>query len=205
MITPDDIRKSTNVSGYAHVGLVAGPSRGDSPPYYQAYEGGGRGGDWKGPARATAEEAAQDYCDRANGGLIKPPSDPKGRGGVRLAGHKFDVEPDPIPTDIEAAYGMIRDFKAQQAGKQGYVYLIVEDVPGAMFGKVGYSVNPQKRVAELQTGNPRPLKLYASKLGTLEDEIAIHRRHIDNNVLQEWFRLTPPLLSEFPADDKEDA
>ena len=199
MITVDDLRKPANVSGFAQVGLVDGPSR-TSPPYYQAYEKGGRKGHWKGPARATALEAAQDYCDRANGGQLAPAAQ-----RLKSAGHNGVRAQVEIPSDIEAAYGMIKDYRAQQAGKQGYVYLIVEgrgpeDV--LVYGKIGFSTNPQARVRELQTGNPRPLRLYYSRPGTLEDERAIHNRHIDKNVLQEWFLIDKELLLEWDADHR---
>ena len=199
MLSPDDIRKPSNVSGFAHVGLVEGPSRPGAAPYYQAYEKGGRKGDWKGPARGTAEEAAQDYCDRANGGQLAPSN------RLKSAGHNGQRAQVEIPSDIEAAYGMIKDFRAQQAGKQGYVYLIVEsrgpeDV--LCYGKIGFSTNPQARVRELQTGNPRVLRLYASKPGTLEDERAIHARHIEKNVMQEWFAIDRELLLEWDTDHR---
>lgn len=196
MITLKDIRKPTNVSGFTHVGLVAGPSRAQSRPYFQAYENGGRRGDWKGPARLTANEAAQDYCDRMNGlGVTPTPM-------LKSAGHEAKRDSLPSDPEVEHALGVLRDAKAQLEGKQGYVYLIIEEHPGGAlkFAKVGYSTNPRARVAELQTGNPRPLSLHLMKEGTIEEEAAIHQRHIRQNVLQEWFRVTPELLLEWDVE-----
>ena len=44
---------------------------------------------------------------------------------------------------------------------QGYVYLIEEDNPGAgaLYFKIGKTVDPNKRISDLQTGNPRKLNM----------------------------------------------
>jgi hypothetical protein len=196
MITPNDIRKPSNVSGFAHVGLVRGPSRGGSRAYFQAYENGGRGGDWKGPARATADQAAQDYCSRANGKGTAAPI------VLKSAGHTGKRQSLPMNEEVQEALGILRDARAARAGKQGYVYLIVEDLPGGalVYGKVGFSTNPQARVAELQTGNPRKLRLAYSKPGTEADEAALHAKYAHKNVLQEWFYITKELLLEWDAE-----
>jgi hypothetical protein len=200
-ITPRDLRKPRNASGYRQVGRVGGqPSRGNSRTYFQAFEGRGRTGDWKGPARRTGLEAAQDYCDRVNGlGVVPSPS-------LKTAGHEYTIDKIDHDPEYQAALGVIRDRSAQRAGKRGYVYLIVEDIAGGglEYGKIGYSTNPRKRVAELQTGNPRPLRLHLMKPGTEADERAIHMKYIDDNVLQEWFRLTKPLLLEWDAEHQVD-
>lgn len=212
VVTPDQIANSKRKSGYNHVTNDGGvkPYRASSgrkwlKPHETEYVF------WRGPRRATALEAAQDYCDYVNSSPISP-SVPVGRAGVKRARHTYTAEIPEIPSDIEAAYGMIRDYKAQLSGKvDGYVYLIIEENVGGglTYGKIGYSTNPRKRVAELQTGNPRPLKLYAAKLGTLDDEAALHRRHIDKNILQEWFHLDAELLLEWSTDEivygKEDS
>jgi hypothetical protein len=159
---------------------------------------------WRGTTRKTALEAAQDYCAYVNGNKVLAPTP------LKSAGH--EVKRDSLPSDpeVEHALGVLRDAKAQQEGKQGYVYLIIEEHPGGAlkFAKVGYSTNPRARVAELQTGNPRPLSLHLMKEGTIEDEAAIHQRHIRQNVLQEWFRITPELLLEWDIEhyvEKEEA
>jgi hypothetical protein len=189
-LAPEDIRRPRNVSGYAHVGRVAGPSRGSSPAYYQAYERGGRGGDWKGPARKHPDEAAQDYCDYVNGNGIAQPA------RLNTAGHGGSREALPRDPEVEAALGVLRDARAQRRGVQGYVYLI--GIKGDLSAvKIGYSTNPSKRVGELQTGNPHLLILLASKEATEEEEKTLHERHITTNLIGEWFRPTKELLSEF--------
>lgn len=186
-LTPNDLIKPSNVSGFRQVGHVVGPSRGTSAGYFQAYENGGRAGDWKGPARGTALKAAYDYCERVNTGQAAPPKRLARAAAARVAR-------DPIEdNEVKAAYGVIRDHNAQLRGRQGFVYLISD----GEYVKVGYSVKPEARVGELQTGNARELRLLASMPGTVEDERALHLRFLDDNLLLEWFRPSPALLSEF--------
>lgn len=53
--------------------------------------------------------------------------------------------------------------------------------------KIGYSKNPHKRVSELQTGHPYPLKVRKTLTGTLVDEKRLHRLLRDFNCSREWF------------------
>jgi hypothetical protein len=199
MLTPKDIRNPKRKSGYDHVGCDVGA--GAAVGLFRAQAGGGRPGharvSWRGTRRTDALEAAQDYCDYINNGSATTPAT------LRTAGHKYTVKREPVPSDVEAARGVLRDFKAQQEGQQGHVYLILEDNPGGAigYGKIGYSVNPRKRVAEVQTGNPRHLKLYAFKPGTEADERSLHAKYIKHNVLQEWFHVTKELLLEWDATE----
>lgn len=201
-LTPKDIRNPKRVSGfnyvaYKHPGSLP-TGHGGGKPYVAEYKVRARplpANAFRGPRRATAAEAAQDYCDYINAGKAPAP-----RPALRSAGHKRSQRP-LVSTDPEylATLGALRDFRAQKKGKQGYVYLIIEVNPGGGlgFGKVGYSTNPEARVAELQTGNPRPLALHVMKKGTADDEAALHAKYADRNVLQEWFRITKELLLEF--------
>lgn len=191
MLTVENIRNPQNVSGFSHVrfakrGLRDGPNW---KPYQAETHKGINGERWQGPRRSTAEEAAQDYCDYINGNEIAVAT-------LSTAGHetrKQQIERDP---EYESALGVIRDFKAQEKGKQGYVYLI--GVEGDDYGvKIGYSVKPPARCGELQTGNPRKLFLLASFEGTLEDERRIHAAYLKDNLIGEWFRPSAGLFKEF--------
>lgn len=203
MITPSDIRNPARKSGYDHVGNKDTPGHPQPHKPFQADVYGGKrdkaGRSWSGPARATAIEAAQDYCDYMNGlgPIFGVPLTP-----LKTAGHVAPAR-SPLPNDpeVQAALGVLRDARAQRRGVQGYVYLIIEVLPGGglRYGKIGYSTNPAKRVAELQTGNPRPLALHLSKPGTEADEAALHQKYIQHNVLQEWFHITKELLLEWDA------
>ena len=203
--TIEDIRNPKRKSGFDHVGYH--PARGGRKPRYHAQFNGptgpGLGASYMGPNRDTPEEAAQDAVDYKNGLPATPAP-------LKTAGHQYETPKVKVPSDIEAARGMIRDWKAQQQGKPGYVYLIIEVLDGGalIYGKIGYSVNPKKRVAELQTGNPRLLKLHAMKRGTERDERALQRKYRELNVLQEWFWLGhargKELLLEFDLDHNGD-
>lgn len=199
LITIDDIRNPIRISGFDHVGRNDGGGSVQKPFQADVY-GGSRdkaGRRWKGPRRATAEEAAQDYCDFINGNprLSIVPS-------LKSAGHKGKRDQIARDPEIEAALGVLRDARGERNGKQGYVYLIgaerAKHHPILQYAvKVGFSTNPEARVAELQTGNPMKLCLYAKVPGTRADEQALHEKYAHANILQEWFRPTVALLSEF--------
>lgn len=205
MLTPKDIANPKRKSGYDHVQSMVGHPR-PAKKNFQAQIGGGwsaeaRARRWFGPSRLTALEAAQDYCDYVNSGNAPAPT------RLKSPGHKRPQDPRRrVPSDITAARGMIRDWEAQQRKNvQGYVYLIVEVNRGGglTYGKVGYSTNPEKRVAELQTANPRPLALLYKMKGTEADEKRLHAKYRSINVLQEWFNLNSgtgkSLILEFPV------
>lgn len=203
MITPSDIANPSRKSGYDHVNSTggAGPNTHGGGGLWRAECGPkGRGPrtskDWRGPRRTSALEAAQDYCDHMNG-IGATPATP-----LRSAGHngrRTRIERTP---EVEHALGVLRDAKAEKQGKQGFVYLVVEwprgrSAPSLRYGKIGYSTNPEARVGELQEGNPRPLCLYAYMPGTRAAEKALHEKHLEQNELQEWFRLTREILLEW--------
>lgn len=194
MITIDDIRNPKRKSGFDHVAFntYAGDKNGHGGglPYYAIKEIKRKPSSkfWNGPRRATAKAAAQDYCDYANKHSIAAPA------VLKSAGHAYDIDVHDRDPEVEAALGVLRDARAQRRGKQGYVYCITD----GEYLKIGYSVNPRKRVAELQTGNARPLSLVAYKPGTEADEAALHAKYIKKNALQEWFHIDGQLLMEFP-------
>lgn len=187
---PADFKSAKNLSGYKYV-VRAGNGAG----WQASRNGGGRPDGWRGPLRSSPEAAILDYCAYVNGESI--PSVPTLRG----VGHRYSVDNPERDPEVEAALGVLRDAKAQREGKKGYVYLIVD---GSGHGKIGYSVNPHKRVAELQTGNPRRLTLRGCIEGSLEDERILHAKYIEQNVLQEWFILSDQLVAEFDLEDVDD-
>lgn len=195
-ITPKDIENPKRKSGYDHVNSAkSGPSTAGIRTFVEKWKARDRRIDvngkylFTGPVRSTPEQAAQDYCDYINGNAITPSVT------LKTAGHSYKLDRTKNDPEVEAAYGIIRDAKAQKAGKQGYVYLMVEK--GKKYAKIGYSVNPEKRIAEVQTGNPRQLTLVGKIKGTPSDEAKMHAKYIKQNVLQEWFKVTPELLKEF--------
>lgn len=75
------------------------------------------------------------------------------------------------------------------------IYLILTQ--DNQFCKIGYAVNPVKRLAELQTGMPYTLRLLAMFPGSRTDEAEWHADYAADRVRGEWFRVTPRLMREF--------
>lgn len=200
MLTPKDLENVARRSGYNYVAAHDGGN--NALPYY-AQSGTGRthgntdgqgAGRWRGPRRETALEAAWDYCNFAAGQHFIPTASIS-------AGHQYDVPEYEMDDEERAAWGTIKDKRAQRQGKQGYIYVMREaDHAGFSIVKVGYSTNPWKRVAELQTGNPRILKLVCMKKGTVAEERSLLRKYAAQQVLQEWYMVTTELLLEFDLD-----
>ena len=76
------------------------------------------------------------------------------------------------------------------AAKAHYCYCIAE--AGREFCKIGWAVNPEKRLLELATGNPRPLYLVytyhaASKEMAMWWERKWHNACAAHQVRSEWF------------------
>ena len=83
----------------------------------------------------------------------------------------------------------------QKKEPKWFVYLIADD----RFVKIGKANNPQKRLKELQTGNPIELKICAlipcaneSKAYDLEG--ALHRAYRDYRLSGEWFDIKNKLI-----------
>jgi hypothetical protein len=54
--------------------------------------------------------------------------------------------------------------------------------------KIGYSVDPNARLLELQTGNPHKLKLLATMPGETQTEASLHKLFEKCRVNGEWFK-----------------
>ncbi len=199
MLTVKDLVNPKRKSGFDHVQSHGGGTPVDKRRWRGIAYGGKQdksGRSWFGPSRQTAVQAAQDYCDFRNGVPIT--ASPV----LATAGHEYEIDERDTDPEYQAALGVLRDRRAQREGRPGYVYLMTEDLPsGKMeYAKIGYSVNPRKRVAELQTGNPRKLKLLYAMPGTEDDERDLHVKYLAYNAMQEWFRISPELVLEFPQE-----
>jgi hypothetical protein len=78
-----------------------------------------------------------------------------------------------------------RAIKPQKRLK-GYVYFIQGQCGGAI--KIGFSVDPAKRLKELQTGYPDTLKILFMIPGDESTERALHRLFEGARLKGEWFR-----------------
>lgn len=75
------------------------------------------------------------------------------------------------------------------------IYFIAEEKDHSRV-KIGYSKDFQganKRLAQLQIGNPRKLELVGVMNGTLTTEKAYHRIFDDHRLESEWFGMNPVL------------
>lgn len=197
MLTIEDLRNPKRKSGFDHVHSDAG----SIVRPYRAVDARGhghkKGSGWRGPRRGVPEEAAQDYCDYVNG---QSPSNAPA--SLYYPGHA-PRDSKERTAEEEEALRVLRDVKAQRENRQGYVYCIAEEGDNPFAVKVGYSVKPEARVGELQSGNPRVLKLLGTIPGTYEDENRLHKKYITHNLVGEWFKTTPELLREFSVTVKE--
>ena len=70
--------------------------------------------------------------------------------------------------------------------KSDYLYIIQSDLTGMI--KIGRSINPQKRLKQLQTGNPNKLKLIALFENQGWKEKILHERLSTFRLEGEWFK-----------------
>ena len=78
------------------------------------------------------------------------------------------------------------------------IYVI--STPDNQFCKIGYAVNPIKRLATFQTGFPYTLKLVALFEGERSDEADWHADYANQRERGEWFRADPELLAFIEAN-----
>jgi hypothetical protein len=72
-----------------------------------------------------------------------------------------------------------------------WVYFISDGVGHV---KIGYSVDVQTRLREIQAHNAFPLTVLAVLKGGSEVERALHERFAEHRVRGEWFRLAPEII-----------
>ena len=71
------------------------------------------------------------------------------------------------------------------------IYFIQEGENGLI--KIGYSHSPERRLAKLQTGNPKPLKIIMTLDGDLDFESVLHQKFDDFRADGEWFYPVKPI------------
>lgn len=102
-----------------------------------------------------------------------------------------------------AAIAQWRMFKAKRGRKVNgrrygptRVYFIAS---GKDTIKIGVAQNVEARVAALQTGNAKKLRLLGSILGGEFVEKMIQARFVEDHIRGEWFKASPPLLNFIDA------
>lgn len=74
----------------------------------------------------------------------------------------------------------------------GFVYFIINDKNKLC--KIGFSVDPKKRIKVLQTGCPYPLRIYRTIEATMKMEKQLHKQFREYKTNGEWFSITGRLL-----------
>jgi hypothetical protein len=89
-----------------------------------------------------------------------------------------------------AAIARMLDGDSGDGGSSGEIVYAITDGTAIKIGKVN-GQHPRQRLAELQTGNPRPLVLVAWTHGK---ESAWHRALARDRLRGEWFRMSDHVL-----------
>jgi hypothetical protein len=68
--------------------------------------------------------------------------------------------------------------------------------------KIGVARNPIRRLAQMRTGNPAPIRLLGVIRGNTQTELEIHNLFAAENVAGEWFEPSRRLLAFIEATTK---
>jgi hypothetical protein len=90
-------------------------------------------------------------------------------------------------TAIDAVLQSLNDFEVPEGFPDMYVYAIREKGTGNI--KLGISVDPERRLRDLQTGNSNELELvaYVKAKNRFADETALHKKASGHHIRGEWF------------------
>jgi uncharacterized protein YozE (UPF0346 family) len=84
-------------------------------------------------------------------------------------------------------------FNSCRDSRKGVVYFVQVGTSGSI--KIGYTAGPtEKRLAQLQTANPQPLRLLAEFDGDRDIEAGLHRRFSAHRASGEWFDPHPEII-----------
>lgn len=87
-----------------------------------------------------------------------------------------------------------------------FIYVILDEETDRV--KIGRSIDPQKRLVQLRTGNPTRLKIVAA-FGPWPDGVAaawesyLHEAFKADRIVGEWFEIDPLLVGQTMAQDYE--
>ena len=77
--------------------------------------------------------------------------------------------------------------------RESYVYFVQDGADGPI--KIGYAVDVTKRIASLQTGHHRALRVLLTIPGGPKVERKMHNKFWRSRIRGEWFRPTPMLTA----------
>lgn len=75
--------------------------------------------------------------------------------------------------------------------EEGQIYFLL--APASNRVKIGFAVDPRRRLKAIMTGCPEPAELIGTMQGTRADERALHKRFKHLRVTGEWFRFDQTL------------
>ena len=78
------------------------------------------------------------------------------------------------------------------------IYLIVDKE--MYYCKIGFSVEPKKRLKQLQTGCPLDLYIYGTIDGNQYVEREVHKLFKAYHIRNEWFNLSHSIIDYFTSD-----
>ena len=90
--------------------------------------------------------------------------------------------------ELATVLQLLKDFDVDDVPSDRYVYVAKEEISGRY--KIGISKDPERRVKQLNTGNPEKLILVASHKVTHKGYLSEKRAHkalAENNMRGEWF------------------
>lgn len=94
---------------------------------------------------------------------------------------------------LDRARAVKRDVKARDNNRPGFVYFIQADIGSDI--KIGFSTDPCRRMADLQTAASRPLNLLATIPGTVQNEKELHAQFSAHRTVGEWFKPDESILA----------
>jgi hypothetical protein len=89
--------------------------------------------------------------------------------------------------------GRVLPWKATKATK-GFIYFIRRGWNGPI--KIGWALDPWRRLGELQIGSATRLRLIGIWPGTMADEHELHKQLAEHRTRGEWFVLPAETLKE---------
>ena len=101
--------------------------------------------------------------------------------------------------EIKEEKQKVNNKKLENKEYNSFVYFMVNERHG--FCKIGYSLNPEKRLKELQTGCPVPIFIKKTIVGDLKLESKFHKYFRKYKSNGEWFYMQGE-LKEFVYNDE---
>lgn len=83
--------------------------------------------------------------------------------------------------------------------KEGYIYLLENKIGENILYKIGYTKDLNKRLKQLETGNPGEMKIiksFETRWGRILESI-IHKIYINKKIKNEWFNLNNEQVNNF--------